>query len=83
MERNGTKTDFRFVAFDLDGTICNTLKDIASSLNRSLAARGFQTYSDDAVSALIGKSITYMCNNAVPADRFDAWTDERDGFLED
>ena len=83
MERNETKPGFRFVAFDLDGTICNTLKDIASSLNRALAACGFPTYSDEGVSGLIGKSIVYMCKNAVPADRFDAWTDVRDGFLAD
>ena len=49
MERNETKPGFRFVAFDLDGTICNTLKDIASSLNRALAACGFPTYSDEGV----------------------------------
>ncbi len=77
------KSRFRLVAFDLDGTICNTLKDIASSLNRALDALGFPTYSDEGVSGLIGKSIVYMCKNAVPQDRFEAWTDVRDGFLAD
>lgn len=78
-----TKNRFKLIAFDLDGTICNTLSDIASSLNRALDAQGFQTYSDEGVSDLIGKSITYMCKNAVPQDRFEAWTDVRDGFLSD
>ena len=78
-----TKNRFRLVAFDLDGTICNTLSDIASSLNRALAALGFQTYSDDGVSGLIGKSIVWMCQHAVPQDRPEAWTDVRDGFLID
>lgn len=77
------KNKFKLVAFDLDGTICNTLSDIASSLNRALAACGFSTYSDEDVSGLIGKSIVYMCKNAVPQDRFEAWTDVRDGFLTD
>lgn len=77
------KSRFRLVAFDLDGTICNTLKDIASSLNRALDALGFPTYSDEGVSGLIGKSIVYMCKNAVPQDRFEAWTNVRDGFLAD
>ena len=77
------KSRFRLVAFDLDGTICNTLKDIASSLNRALDALGFPTYSDEGVSGLIGKSIVWMCKNAVPQDRFEAWTDVRDGFLAD
>lgn len=77
------KCKFKLVAFDLDGTICNTLKDIASSLNRALAALGFSTYSDDGVSGLIGKSIVYMCKHAVPEDRAEAWIDVRDGFLSD
>lgn len=77
------KNRFKLVAFDLDGTICNTLSDIASSLNRALTAQGFSTYSDEGVSGLIGKSIVYMCKNAVPQDRFEAWTDVRDGFLSD
>ena len=77
------KNRFKLVAFDLDGTICNTLSDIASSLNRALKAQGFSTYSDEDVSGLIGKSIVYMCKNAVPQDRFEAWTDVRDGFLSD
>ena len=77
------KNRFKLVAFDLDGTICNTLSDIASSLNRALAAQGFSTYSDEDVSGLIGKSIVYMCKNAVPQDRFETWTDVRDGFLSD
>lgn len=80
---NAVKTNFRLVAFDLDGTICNTLKDIASSLNRALDALGFQTYSDEGVSGLIGKSIVWMCKHAVPEDRAEAWTDVRDGFLAD
>jgi phosphoglycolate phosphatase len=80
---NAVKTNFRLVAFDLDGTICNTLKDIASSLNRALDALGFQTYSDEGVSGIIGKSIVYMCKHAVPEDRAEAWTDVRDGFLQD
>lgn len=81
MKQNNNR--FKLVAFDLDGTICNTLSDIASSLNRALAALGFPTYSDEGVSGIIGKSIVYMCKHAVPADNPDAWVDVRDGFLED
>ena len=74
---------FRFVAFDLDGTICDTIRDIAASLNRALASFGFQTYSDDAVAGLVGKSIVYMCKNAVPPEQYDAWVGVRDAFLVD
>lgn len=81
MKQTGNR--FKLVAFDLDGTICNTLKDIASSLNRALEKQGFPTYSDDGVSDLIGKSIVYMCKNAVPKDRPEAWKDVCSGFLAD
>ena len=71
------------IAFDLDGTICNTLHDIAASLNRALESLGFPAYSDDAVSDLIGKSIDYMCKNAVPKGREGDWTAVRDAFFAD
>ena len=73
----------KLIAFDLDGTICDTLHDIAASLNRALASLGFPTYSDDGVSALIGKSISYMCQNAVPEGRENDWTVVRDAFYAD
>ena len=78
-----SQSRFRFIAFDLDGTICNTIGDIAASLNRALASFGFHTYSDDEVAGMVGKSIVYMCKKAVPEDRFDAWSDVRDAFLID
>lgn len=73
----------RLIAFDLDGTICDTLHDIAASLNRALASLGFPTYSDDGVSALIGKSVVYMCQNAVPKGHENDWEAVRDAFYAD
>jgi phosphoglycolate phosphatase-like HAD superfamily hydrolase len=63
----------KLIAFDLDGTLCNTLRDIASSLNLALAHFGFPTYSDREVSGLVGKSVVYMCKNAVPKGHEDDW----------
>ena len=63
----------KLIAFDLDGTLCNTLKDIASSLNLALRYFGFPTYSDDEVSGLVGKSVIYMCKHAVPEGHEDEW----------
>ncbi len=63
----------KLIAFDLDGTLCNTLRDIASSLNLALAHFGFPTYSDSEVSGLVGKSVVYMCKNAVPKGHEDDW----------
>ena len=73
----------RLIAFDLDGTICNTLHDIAASLNRALASLGFPTYSDEGVSGIIGKSIVYMCRHAVPEGHENDWEAVRDAFFED
>ena len=73
----------RFIAFDLDGTLCNTLGDIAASLNRSLEKCGFPTFSNDGVSGIIGKSIVYMCQHAVPEGHKDDWSKVRDGFWTD
>ena len=73
----------RLIAFDLDGTICNTLHDIAASLNRALASLGFPTYSDEDVSALVGKSVVYMCQNAVPHGHENDWPAVRDAFYAD
>ena len=73
----------KLIAFDLDGTICNTLHDIAASLNRALLSLGFPTFSDDAVSAIIGKSVVFMCQHAVPAGHEEEWPAVRDAFYAD
>lgn len=71
----------KLIAFDLDGTLCNTLKDIATSLNLALSHFGYSTYSDDAVSQLVGKSVVYMCRNAVPKGQEDQWQKVVDRFF--
>ena len=71
------------IAFDLDGTICNTLHDIAASLNHALESLGFPTCSDEGVSGLIGKSVVYMCRHAVPAGHENDWEAVRDAFFAD
>ncbi len=63
----------KLIAFDLDGTLCYTLKDIAASLNHALAYFGYPTFSDDGVSNLVGKSVVYMCKNALPKGHEDEW----------
>ncbi len=71
----------RLIAFDLDGTLCSTLKDIATALNLALAHYGYPTYSDDAVSALVGKSVVYMCRHAMPQGHEDEWQKVVDRFF--
>ena len=38
----------RAAIFDLDGTLLDTLKDIADAANRALASRGFPTHPHEA-----------------------------------
>ena len=71
----------KLIAFDLDGTLCDTLRDIASSLNRALAYFGYPIRSEDGVSALVGKSVVYMCQNAVPKAHADDWQAVVDRFF--
>ncbi|MCL2672454.1 MAG: HAD family hydrolase [Clostridiales bacterium] len=56
----------KFLAFDLDGTLCNTLPDITGSLNRALAAEGFAPHTEEAVSRMVGRSIVWMVECALP-----------------
>lgn len=59
--------------FDLDGTLVDTLPDLTASLNVALNENGFPMLTPAQTAALVGHSVVYMCQNAVPPDRFDAW----------
>lgn len=73
----------KLIAFDLDGTLCNTLKDITDSMNRSLESFGYATFTDEQICAMIGKSITYMCQRAMPKGHENDWAPVRDRYFED
>lgn len=73
----------KLIAFDLDGTLCNTLKDITDSLNRALVASGFPTFSDEEVCAMVGKSIDYMCQRAMKKGHENDWEPVRDRYYWD
>ncbi len=61
----------KLCVFDLDGTLVNTLQDITDSLNYALQECGLPTLTEERVAAIVGHSIHYMCENAVPPDRID------------
>ena len=56
----------KFLAFDLDGTLCNTLPDITASLNRVLAAEGLASHDEAEGSRMVGRSIAWLLQNALP-----------------
>ena len=64
---------FRAIIFDLDGTLLNTLEDIADSVNRMLADRGENMHSTDAYRSFIGNGWRMLVTRALPEDqRLDA-----------
>ena len=58
---------FRAAIFDLDGTLLDTLDDIANAANRVLAARGLPTHPNPSYRALIGEGVVKLMLRALPA----------------
>jgi len=61
--------NFRAILFDLDGTLLDTLADIAHSANQVLAARGYPTHPIDAYRNFIGDGLVRLFGRVLPADR--------------
>lgn len=54
------------VLFDLDGTICNSLGDLAAAVNYTLTKLGFKTHEVDAYKYFVGNGIPKMLERALP-----------------
>lgn len=57
---------YRLAVFDLDGTILNTLDDLADSLNFALKSSGFPERSIDEVRNFVGNGIRKLIERGVP-----------------
>jgi phosphoglycolate phosphatase len=57
------------VIFDLDGTLLDTLTDIADSANRVLAAHGFPPHHTDAYRWFVGDGSAILITRALPEDQ--------------
>ncbi|MDD3242769.1 MAG: HAD-IA family hydrolase [Eubacteriales bacterium] len=55
------------VLFDLDGTLLDTLDDLAGSTNAALAACGYPLRQKDEVRAFVGNGVEKLIERAVPA----------------
>jgi phosphoglycolate phosphatase len=60
--------DFRAILFDLDGTLLDTLADIAESANHVLAAEGYPTHPIDAYRDFIGDGLVRLFGRVLPGD---------------
>ena len=52
--------------FDLDGTLLDTLRDLASSVNYALQTHGMPTHSVDAIRGFVGNGVRLLMERAVP-----------------
>jgi phosphoglycolate phosphatase len=62
-------TPYRAVIFDLDGTLLNTLDDLANSLNRVLVQYGFPPHQTDAYRYFVGDGALELVNRALPEEK--------------
>ena len=58
---------YKLVVFDLDGTLLNTLEDLAFSTNDALTAHGLPARTIDEVRRFVGNGIRLLIERAVPA----------------
>lgn len=60
---------FKAAFFDLDGTLLDTLKDLASSMNETLEIQGFHSHPLEAYRYFVGEGIEELCRRALPEHR--------------
>jgi phosphoglycolate phosphatase len=57
------------VLFDLDGTLLDTLEDIATAVNRALVSLGFPLHPKNAYRYFVGEGIGELARRALPENR--------------
>ncbi len=63
--------NFKAVTFDLDGTLLDTLEDIATTMNSVLTEHGYPVHVLDAYRYFVGDGVGMLVRRAVPRDRRD------------
>jgi phosphoglycolate phosphatase len=56
------------VIFDLDGTLADSLGDIAGAMNRTLARHGFPVHPPEAYRAFVGEGVRKLVERALPPE---------------
>ena len=63
------KHDIRAVLFDLDGTLADSLADLANATNWALAQLGCPTHPAESYRYFVGDGARELCVRALPADK--------------
>ncbi len=59
---------YKAVIFDLDGTLLNTLDDIADSMNFALSSKSLPVHDTDKYKYFVGNGVAELARRAVPSD---------------
>lgn len=70
------KTKITAVIFDLDGTLADTLEDLADSVNAALTKNNFPTHTTDYVRASVGSGTRELIRKSLPSNTDDATIDK-------
>ena len=70
----------RAVLFDLDGTLLDSLGDLADSMNAVLAEDGLPTHDRDAFRYFIGEGVSLLVERSLPKEKQDS--DSVQAYLE-
>ena len=66
---------YKAIIWDLDGTLLDTLQDLADAVNHSLEAYGRPVRTKEEIRAIVGRGIRNLVENAVPTGTDPATTD--------
>ena len=58
---------YKLVIFDLDGTVLDTIQDLANAVNFALEKHGFPTHSVEKVRTMVGNGVANLIHRALPA----------------
>ena len=59
---------YKYAIFDLDGTLANTLEDLADAVNYALVKNGFEPHSTESYKLMVGSGIVNLVKRASNCD---------------
>lgn len=60
------RSQFEAIVFDLDGTLLDTIEDIADSVNAALSSMGYPTHSTESYKMMVGEGVRHLAVLALP-----------------